>query len=478
MASETSELTFVRCPACRSLVPAAATRCRICNNPLESEASGKGDDSDAARNAGRVRQKTITATPDDVATALKSAKGNPAALSGPPLDVAPAASVPVVDNDDDDFDPLSAYLEEIEDFSGDTPSVESPASGAVAGAVAVQPEDDFDFDLFDEPELLAQVAGSDKRLEAAAAVDEASRATSIPAEPPTGKKSVYDVTEQHQEFAFDAADEEPELPVSSKPAVKQPPVAAPAAVREEGRREVSQPQPAHTKKPQQQQVQQPARQQPNNQRSAGSAPAKQQHAPRAQQERRPQQQNQQQNQQQHQRDVQGAQRKEGNRDQQQRYNAGAAQPERRQEDRRQEDRRPEERRAEQSLPPVASERGPKTGKMRPGRLFGWFVSYENPDGRAIELREGKFFVTGSSIRPSDLILEDPSISTPHALMAVSADGGMVIQDLMSDRGIFVRSVSGGGYRREEGTARIEHGDWVRFGDVEFLVIIVPNEGRR
>jgi hypothetical protein len=116
--------------------------------------------------------------------------------------------------------------------------------------------------------------------------------------------------------------------------------------------------------------------------------------------------------------------------------------------------------------------------MKPGRLFGWFVSYENPDGRAIELREGKFFVTGSSIRPSDLILEDPSISTPHALMAVSGDGGMIIQDLMSDRGVFVRSLSGGGYRREEGTVRVEHGDWVRFGDVEFLVIVVPHEGKR
>jgi hypothetical protein len=122
--------------------------------------------------------------------------------------------------------------------------------------------------------------------------------------------------------------------------------------------------------------------------------------------------------------------------------------------------------------------GPKTGKMRPGRLFGWFVSYENPDGRAIELREGKFFVTGSSIRSTDLILEDPSISTPHALMAVSADGGLVIQDLMSDRGVFVRSSGGGGYRREEGTVHVAHGDWVRFGDVEFLVIVVPQGSTR
>jgi hypothetical protein len=120
--------------------------------------------------------------------------------------------------------------------------------------------------------------------------------------------------------------------------------------------------------------------------------------------------------------------------------------------------------------------GPKTGKMRPGRLFGWLVSYENPDGRAIELREGKFFVTSSSIKGSDLVLEDPSISTPHALMSIS-DSGLLVQDLMSDYGVFVRTDNDVDYRREDGVIRIEHGDWVRFGEVEFLVIIVPSTVR-
>jgi pSer/pThr/pTyr-binding forkhead associated (FHA) protein len=111
--------------------------------------------------------------------------------------------------------------------------------------------------------------------------------------------------------------------------------------------------------------------------------------------------------------------------------------------------------------------------MRPGRLFGWLVSFESPDGRAIELREGKFFVTGSSIRPTDLVIEDPSISTPHALMSVSADNGLLIQDLMSERGLFVRAGERGQYKREDGAVEVKHGDWVRFGDVEFLVTVVP-----
>jgi pSer/pThr/pTyr-binding forkhead associated (FHA) protein len=111
--------------------------------------------------------------------------------------------------------------------------------------------------------------------------------------------------------------------------------------------------------------------------------------------------------------------------------------------------------------------------MRPGRLFGWLVSFESPDGRAIELREGKFFVTGSSIRPTDLVIEDPSISTPHALMSVSADHGLLIQDLMSERGLFIRAGERGQYKREDGVVEVKHGDWVRFGDVEFLVTVVP-----
>jgi hypothetical protein len=123
--------------------------------------------------------------------------------------------------------------------------------------------------------------------------------------------------------------------------------------------------------------------------------------------------------------------------------------------------------------PDAQSSGPKTGKMRPGRLFGWLVSFESPDGRAIELREGKFFVTGSSIRVTDLVIEDASISTPHALMSVSADHGLLIQDLMSERGVFIRVGERGQYKREDGVVELKHGDWVRFGDVEFLVTVVP-----
>jgi hypothetical protein len=111
-------------------------------------------------------------------------------------------------------------------------------------------------------------------------------------------------------------------------------------------------------------------------------------------------------------------------------------------------------------------------KSRNGRLFGWLVSYENPDGRAIELREGRFFITGSTIRGADLILEDQSISTPHSLVSIT-ESGMQMQDLMSERGTFVRADGDVQYVRQDGVVNVSHGDWIRYGDVEFLVVIVP-----
>lgn len=113
---------------------------------------------------------------------------------------------------------------------------------------------------------------------------------------------------------------------------------------------------------------------------------------------------------------------------------------------------------------------------RQGRLVGWLVSYANSDGSAVELREGKFFVTSSSLKKSDLVIEDSSISTPHAMVTISPEGGLQIQDLMSERGVFVRQRGDDTYQREEETVTVDHGDWIRFGDVEFLVTLIAHVG--
>jgi len=124
---------------------------------------------------------------------------------------------------------------------------------------------------------------------------------------------------------------------------------------------------------------------------------------------------------------------------------------------------------------------PVAGEQVFGRLAGWLISYDNPDGDAIELREGRFFATGRSLKGGDLVLEDPSVSTPHALIAVDNSGIVKIQDLMSENGVWLRQrVQDGGdlgdYIAAADHIEVAHGDWVRFGDVEFLVSLIPYVG--
>ncbi len=444
MSSETTELTFVRCPSCRSLVPATATRCRICNNPLEG---GKGaDESDAAKAASRIRQKTISASADEVASALAemgdSAPEAAAPTPPPATQPAPAARPPVPPADEDvDFDPLGAYLQELEEAeelgSSETPVVHDPLSGATEHAAAQGGEelDPFDLDIFDEPEDQA----TPEPISAAPLrepVEEPVRPAVIAPPQPTVQEAV-----KHEPVRA------PERVEPSRPKEQQEP-RRPFGMPASGGRAAGAPQGARSER---QVEHRPHDQRPRDDRGQEQRRPKDSPPPRP---------NNQQNQQQPKRDARGEQRNDaprGNRggnEHRPEAQGGGRQPER------------------------AQGGSSRPAKVNPGRLFGWLVSYENPDGRAIELREGKFFVTGSSIKTTDLVIEDPSISTPHALMSVSGDAGLKVQDLMSERGLFVRSREGGQYRREEGTVEIKHGDWLRFGDVEFLVTIVPTGSGR
>jgi hypothetical protein len=140
----------------------------------------------------------------------------------------------------------------------------------------------------------------------------------------------------------------------------------------------------------------------------------------------------------------------------------------------------------QSRPPVVkSDSAPlkRDDALRPeetyaGRLFGWLVSYTNTKGVATELREGKFFVTRSSLKENDLIIGDESVSTPHAMITVSIDTGLQVQDLMSASGFYVKKRGSETFQREYYTTVVEHGDSVRFGAVEYLVSLVAHVGTR
>ncbi|NDC37773.1 MAG: hypothetical protein EBZ48_06940, partial [Proteobacteria bacterium] len=59
MSTDSTELTFVRCPSCRSLVPAISTRCRMCGATLEASAAAEEGEQEP-RKSGRVRQRTMS----------------------------------------------------------------------------------------------------------------------------------------------------------------------------------------------------------------------------------------------------------------------------------------------------------------------------------------------------------------------------------------------------------------------------------
>jgi len=427
MASETSDLTFVRCPSCRSLVPASATRCRICNNPLDGLSRDDGDSSKGA--SARVRQKTITATPEDVQAVM--AQSQAASSPQPPPPPPPSSVDPEVSPEaPEDHDPLGAYLQEVESSPGAVGGAPQAPSAAKPTPIPEDDDDLFDLDIFDDP---------------------------LPEQPAGGRGGGAAEAPFHERLAPMSH----EAPAAAPPPVPPAPRAAEAEKAEHQHVRVVAP--SAPKPPS-------ASERPRDARPPEGAGARKPGASPAEQPRHPQQ-----------------PRSEKMHEQRQARPGGGAPPQRgpeppqrprrderdhRKQDRppRQEPPQPEQQRHQA---PVA---GPKTGKMRPGRLFGWMVSYENPDGRAIELREGKFFVTSSSIKGSDLILEDPSISTPHALMSIS-ESGLLVQDLMSDHGVFIRSGEERDFRREDGVIRVSHGDWLRFGEVEFLVIVVPSVGR-
>ncbi len=466
MASETSELTFVRCPTCRSLVPTSASRCRICNATLE--VGGQGASGDGQGGTGRVRQKTVSASADEVAGIVASANApaEPAPVRG--AEESSRVDPGLAGTNDDGFDPLGAYLEDLDSGDGHKAAsvvsplpVDEPAPAATALLSDVDDADDVSLDIFEDP-----------------AFDE----------PVIAAKSQPVVEPEIDPLDFlddPIVDEPPPPPPVPRAPVEQkrPPVEARPEPRHEMREEMRQAPPPHRPPQHQQPKQEPrqARETPplpkNNQANnppprpkVGQAPQQQRQEPRPPREEPPRRDRPQQHQQPRSNGDQGRSftapkpQQQGGAKPQHQHQAQKA-PAREDHDNRHREERQEARR-----PHTGS--GPRAGKIQAGRLFGWLVSFENPDGRAIELRGGRFFITGTSIRDTDLILEDQSISTPHALMSIT-DRGMMVQDLMSDRGTFVRSRGDSQYRREDGIIEVQHGDWLRFGDVEFLVTIVP-----
>ena len=362
MATDSTELTFVRCPSCRSLVPAVSSRCRMCGAGLDSSDDLAGEaDSASDAPAEEIEAKDASG---DAAEALEAA------------------------GEEDFDDPLGDYL---------------------------QDSDDEDEDDEEEEDLLEEDDDEEEEVQEAA----------VPA--PESKKPKLKVESGSKKGGL-----------SFKKDKNQPPA------------KKAKPEPAAKEETHQEKVEDKGKQeakQPEKRRASQEKPAREDRSSRR--DRRKQERST--------REVKETEQK-----------SSAKQ-------------RKQQPKKEDRMEAQLAEAPSPSFTQRPeqeGRLFGWLVTFKNSQGEALELREGKFFVTGSSLKDNDLVLEDPTVSTPHALIAVSADRGLLVQDLMSERGVFLRTPEDDTYRKEEETVRLEHGDWVRFGDEEFLISLVPTPPRR
>lgn len=112
-------------------------------------------------------------------------------------------------------------------------------------------------------------------------------------------------------------------------------------------------------------------------------------------------------------------------------------------------------------------------KLNEGRLFGWFVNFStDPKGVTNEIRTGKYFIGKQRLRSSDLIISHESISTPHCLVS-AVDGVLFLQDLMSENGVFIRRKDRSDWVSMQEKTKIEHGDWIKLGDYEVMVVLIP-----
>jgi hypothetical protein len=112
---------------------------------------------------------------------------------------------------------------------------------------------------------------------------------------------------------------------------------------------------------------------------------------------------------------------------------------------------------------------------RRSKLVGFLVSYElDRLGRYIELREGRLLVSSEgSSTDNCLVISDPSVSSMHAIMRISANGAIMILDQLSEHGTKIKRCDSGKEEAllgDKGT--LEHGDVVIFGECAYHVCIL------
>lgn len=463
MTTEETELTFVRCPNCRSLALAAATRCKMCGHQL-GKSDGEAAD-DAAQRKSRVRQRTISATRDDVEEIKKQILSG--ALSEPPAESAKS-------DDDDDRIRIGARPARPE-IRVSPPVVEEPKTpNGVRARVFEEDDEPLDDDEIDTTYLRAEAPRSEP-----AKVEERAVASEVDVEdkeadfaPKGGVDWHSDDDDAHVEDEGDEEDDGGDEPVAG---VSEPVIGGPREGKRKRRRK--------KKKP---------GQLANPVVGGGQAPVPSEspvRPPVAEAHPEPRV------------EVRAEPRVEARFEPrveppvvaapvvvepvvQEPVVAKVETPEHRGfgeskgfgnkqvEQVMQTPNQPRGAEASQSF------RGRPTEEVE-GTLLGWFIHFgQDPRGTSVEVRSGRFFLGRQKLRGSDMVIADSTVSTPHCLITSSAQDGITIQDLMSEQGTFVKRARTNNYVPVQQVITLEHGDWVRFGQYEVMVCLVPYSAKQ
>ena len=472
MSADSTEITFVRCPSCRSLVPAASTRCRMCGAKLDTAAAA--DEADGKDKGRRVRQRTSSDGQEDMMAAVEQIRHESddrpvEKMVEPAPSPAPEKLEAEAEAPEETLEPPAGEGEEVEDPLGDYLDDLDEESDVMDDEedFLTEDEDDFFEDDFDDIE-------DDLTDEADEQADVEPAPNAVPRE-----SSVVPFSEQPKPSPVietipvrDAAPVASEKPKDEPPAPS--PVAGPAPVSESQKKETQKPRVV---------IETGARGRgglsfSRKKETSGKSDA----APEVKVEReRPE---------------------EPELEKEKKISAPVVEEkavplevspvvgqssaaEKKEEEVVSNKVTSVGGEEDMGTPsfigrPVTGGRTQRQEGVKPeegvkGRLVGWLVNYADADGTSVELREGRFFASRNSLKQSDLIIDDPSISTPHALIIVTSNG-VTVQDLMSDRGVFHRGRDSDSYRKEIDPFHVGHGDWIRFGDVEFLVSLIAYVG--
>jgi len=395
MAGESAELTFVRCPFCKSLVPATSKTCRMCGESLEAQTN---KDETESKKSSRIRQRTMTRPSDELqraaqqirdevesSTPVKSGESYQGTSNqGYADDFSDSYKQDGNSTEDPENDPLADYIKQLQDYeSEDKFSSDKQASEVMEEFLRNSQKEEVRFDMNsseNEEDPSSEKFVAESLIEASSNKESQLKATPVP-----------DVLEPQAKVIVESGIKrgfKTGLNFSSKPKTEE--VLAPVSRIEEKSKFIS------TKNKLQE-------------------------------------------------DNVAKEVKEINK-------------------------------TEQKREVVA--KSAKQATALTGRLVGWLVSYADSDGEAMELREGKFFISRTSLKPTDFIIDDESVSTPHALVMVTTDSLLKVQDLMSERGVFVRPRGVDTYQRAAESVEVRNGDWLRFGDVEYLLCLIAHVGEK